>query len=204
MAAPLFASLNDGHVNIEVGYDYEAWRSKKGKAFPLLLEFTPHGAFVETQTHRAPPPGTRIDAIDGVPASAFMAGVSSVRGAQTPLLRLMFAAEWIRQYLYAAHGQRNDFDIRATLPKGASFRGRVAATTVGELKHDMGASLEKDDKNYTFSRIGRGRIGYIDYRRCEDRAAFGTFLKQSLPRFTGNPSTGSSSTSVKTVVETPS
>jgi Peptidase family S41 len=190
VAAPLFASLNDGHVNVEVGYDYEAWRAKKGKAFPLLLKFTPHGAFVETQTHPALPPGTRIDEIDGVSGSTFMANVCTVRGAQTPLLRLMFAAEWIRQYLYAAYGQRRAYDIRATLPKGTSFRGLIAATTSDELKRDMGAGLADDDTNYIFSRIGRGRVGYIDYRRCEDRPAFGTFLKRTFASIHERPIDG--------------
>jgi C-terminal processing protease CtpA/Prc len=134
--------------------------------------------------------GTRIDAVDGVPAAAFVAAVATIRGAQTPLLRKMFSAGFVRQYLYATRGQRNAFEIKATLPTGAAFRGVVPATTGGELKRATGPALADDDVNYTFARIGNRRVGYLDYRACLDRPAFQKFLERTFASIQAQPIDG--------------
>lgn len=190
VAAALFASLRDGHVSIQIGRDYETWRERGGRAFPLVLRFTEFGAYVDVRTQRALPVGTRIDAIDDVRSVDVIAAVSRLQGAQTPLLRLLFSAGQLRQFYYARYGERRHFSIRATLPNGKKERIAVPATTMQELARANVSNRAGGEPNYTFARIAGDRVGYIDYRRCEDLRAFRAFLQTTFQGIARHPIEG--------------
>lgn len=192
--APLFAMMNDGHVSILLGHEYDAWRDAKGRAFPLLLRLHEHGLFVDIETESDLPAGTRIDAIEGTPTEGLVEGLLSLQGAQTPGIRRALiglnTAYVLRQWLYARDGERTSYLVGATTPKGERRTAVVRTTTSDEVGRALDRAPEQSEANYTFSRIAGGRVGYIDYRHCVDKSAFGRFLTQTFRGIKASPVAG--------------
>jgi hypothetical protein len=182
--APLFASLNDGHVSIDLGNDYTQWRANGGRAFPLVLDLTEYGLFVTVQTHDSLPVGSKIEAIDGIGAGTLIQRIVQLQGAQTAQVRRALiagrAGDYFRTWFYAASGERPEFSIRALSPSGDRVEERVPSTTLEQIRAQASKARESTEPNYTFSRLADGRIGYIDYRHCVDLAAFKRFLSQTF------------------------
>jgi C-terminal processing protease CtpA/Prc len=189
-AAPLFAALNDGHVSLNIGREFELWRARGGRAFPLQPKFTGDGIFIDVQTHEALPPGTKIESIDGVDAALLVPKVAALRGAQTPTLRLAFSSGSMRQYYYAHEGERKGFAVRAVRANGERVSEWIAATTVTQLQQSVTALAPAPAANYTFTRIANGRVGYIDYRHCADLNRFKSFLKETFASVKEKPIDG--------------
>ncbi|HEY1977859.1 MAG TPA: S41 family peptidase [Candidatus Baltobacteraceae bacterium] len=194
IAAPLFAGMNDGHVSILLGHEYNEWRDRKGRAFGLLARLREHGLFVETETQSGFPPGTRIDAIDGTPSNALIEALVSLQGAQTLGIRralIGLNTDYVmRQWFYARDGERSSYEVSATKPDGKRVTAAVATTTTDEVSRTLERAPKQTEANYTFSRIARGRVGYVDYRHCLDKEAFRQFLTQTFSGIKMNPVAG--------------
>lgn len=193
-AAPLFATMNDGHVSILLGHEYDAWRDAKGRAFPLLLRLREHGLFVDIETESDLPAGTRIDAIEGAPSEELVEELVSLQGAQTLGIRRALiglnTAYVLRQWLYARDGERASYEVGATTPEGKRRTAVVRTTTSDEVGRALERAPRQSEANYTFSRISGGRVGYIDYRHCVDKNAFRQFLTKTFTGIKTNPVAG--------------
>jgi Peptidase family S41 len=196
-AARLFASLNDGHVSLELGRDYETWRYERNSSgFPLLLRLTPFGLFVDVQSHEQLPVGTRVSAIDDIPSSTLITEIVALQGGQSLLERtaLMgaYATYFLSQWFYASNRLPTTFRIDAVTPRGGMVRVTVPSATSRQLDEvrAIGSGQHDPNSSYTFSRIDDGRVGYIDYRRCDDRPAFRTFLKRTFADIHSRPIAG--------------
>jgi hypothetical protein len=180
-AGPLFSSLNDGHADVTPFATYRTARLHGALALPLILRWDALGLFVDDRTLASMPSGTQILAIDGVAASDLAKGVATVRGAQSEALRLFFAADVVPRYLYAQNPARTQFEVAVRLP-GA---GVVTTQRVDAMNHDdLGRAYKAfgvpPEPDYTFSRLKDGRVGYIDYRSCDNMDAFKRFLAETF------------------------
>jgi hypothetical protein len=184
-AAGLFAGLNDGHVSIGLGRTYDVWRDERGgRAFPVLANLSEHGLFVDVETDPSMPRGSKIESVDGTPASVLIDRLVALQGAQTPAIRRSLvgsdAAYALRQLLYALYGERPSFHVVALRPDGTIARKELVATTAQRMREQLARASRVGDPNYVFSRIGGGRVGYIDYRHCTDAGAFEAFLRNAF------------------------
>jgi hypothetical protein len=189
-AGPLFSSLNDGHADVSIFSAYKRARSQGARAFPLVLRWSELGLFVDLRSLESVPPGTQILAIDGVPAADLAKGVAAVRGAQSPSLRLFFAANVLPLYLYAQDPSRTRFDVSMRLPNGTVETQRLDAMDRPRLIQAIQSFGARDQPNYTFTRLKDGRVGYIDYRSCEDMDAFERFLHATFSSIRAEPVDG--------------
>jgi C-terminal processing protease CtpA/Prc len=191
-AARLFSNLNDGHASILLGREFDLFREDRaGRSFPLSLKFGEYGIFVDQPTVDAFPSGTKIVAIDGVLAETFTRQISDLQGAQTKPVRLALVNDrQLRQMLYATRGEVDAFLVEAVRPDGERVVERIAATTADQMRAALSGAGRQDGANYTFSRIASDRVAYIDYRSCQDKAAFEAFLKRTFASIKERPVAG--------------
>lgn len=189
--APLFTSLNDGHLSIGMSDAYKRYRDAGGAAFPLQVDLRASGAYAAETDIPAIPAESRLLAIDGVPMADVMDSALALVSGQSRSLRLAFADEnVVRSYLLAAHGRRASFAVRVRRPDGSVATVNASATTRAELTKHQPPSPTTSEANYTFSRIENGRVGYIDYLACDDLDAFKTFLRTTFADIASNPIDG--------------
>ena len=192
--APLFATMNDGHVSILLGHEYDTWRDVEGRAFPLLVRLLEHGVFVDVETESGLPVGTRIDAIGATSSDELIESLVSLQGAQTLGIRRALiglnTAYVLRQWLYARDGERTSYEVSVTTPEGKRRTAAVRTTTSDEVARALEGAPKQSEANYRFSRISGGRVGYIDYRHCVDKSAFRQFLTKTFTGIKGNPVAG--------------
>jgi hypothetical protein len=146
-AAPLFATLNDGHVSLSLGYAFEQWGNSGGKMFPLILTAAGDQLYVDTPTDKVLTRGTQIESVDGVSAAAIIESLRALQGAQTPLLRNALAPGLIRQFYYASYGERASFEVTALKPEGRSIE-RVTALPYADLRGKMGSGMSGASRDF--------------------------------------------------------
>jgi Peptidase family S41 len=180
IAGPLFASLNDGHAGVSIAATFDEYRTRGGLAFPLLLEFREDGAYVAEPTDPSFPRGSKILGVDGIPADMLASSIVRFVGGQCAALRYGFAGSRLREVLWVLQGERRGYSVRALLPNGNTETRMVRA--VGRDVLDLAAKRRSRTNSaaYTFARLAGGRVGYLDYRRCEDLVAFGQFLRATF------------------------
>jgi hypothetical protein len=189
VVGPLFASLNDGHAGVDVQPAFNRYREGGGLAFPLLLDLHEDRMFVWRQTLADFPEGTEILAIDGVEASEVAREIVDFVGGQQRDLRYAFAGSRVQDIFWILKGERQAFFVRAMLPDGTTLSRPLPATSRSELR-TAAARGEVEEEPYAFSRLERGRIGYLNYRRCEDYGRFKGFLAETFGSIKQRPIDG--------------
>jgi hypothetical protein len=189
VVGPLFASLRDGHAGVDVGPAFGRYRERGGLAFPLALDLYEYGVFVKRQTVDGFPEGTRILAVDGVDAADFARRIVDFVGAQQRSLRYAFAGGRAQDVMWVLNGERRAFFVRALSPDGTIVARPLGATSRSELRAATGRG-GADVEPYAFSRLREGRIGYLDYRRCEDYDRFARFLRNTFASIKQHPIQG--------------
>jgi Peptidase family S41 len=179
IVGPLFASLRDGHAGVDVQPAFNCYRESGGLAFPLLLDLCENRMFVRLQTLDGFPKGTEILAVDGVASSQVTGEIVKFVGAQRRDLRYAFASGRVQDVFWILKGERRSFFVRAMLPDGTALSRPLPATSRSELRA-AAARSEPEGMPYAFSRLERGRIGYLDYRRCQDYERFKRFLAEAF------------------------
>lgn len=186
----LFASLNDGHAGVDIGAHYDRFRERGGLAFPLALDLHPNAILVAPYPGSPLPARTEVLKIDGQPAARVAAEVVRFVGAQRLPLRYAFAGNWVNQIFWVLWGERRYYDVVARLP-GADVRSiRIPAKTRKQIEVAVAAAPHAAQAPYTFERIAGGRVGYIDYRRCEDYERFSAFLRETFTSIARDPIDG--------------
>ena len=191
--APLFASLNDGHLSLSIGDAFKTYRDGGGEAFPLQVDLRETGVYASETDDPAVPAGSRILAIDGVAMEAIEAAALTMVSGQTLALRRYFAGpNIVRSYLFYRYGVRDDYALRILRPDGTERTVRVAATTRAHLQELAPASSSDaaQSADYTFARMADGRVGYINYLSCHDLDAFKTFLRTTFADIANKPIDG--------------
>ncbi len=188
--APLIASLNDGHAWLLLGNVFSLYMDRGGAIFPLVLTSNEHGLFVSAQTDERLPRGSKVVAIEGVSGDDVLDRLIALTGGQHPSLRRAFAANRIASYCFATYGAKPVYRIDAVLPDGRTIRCEIEAITYERLDVATNRHAERAAPNYTFTRIADRRIGYIDYRRCVDAAAFHAFLESTFSSIKTHPVDG--------------
>lgn len=191
-AAALFAALNDGHAGVSAYSVYSRARANGLKALPLVLETRPGGTYVVMQSFDEFPLETRIDRIETIDGATLAYDVSRLVGGQHDILRYDFAESRIGPYLYSSLGARASFSVRGERPDGTITEATLPALTLDALRSRAVSPKNEPERsaNYTFQRLASGRVGYIDYRSCEDEQAFDAFLKSTFASIAGNPIDG--------------
>lgn len=189
--APLFASLNDGHLSIDIDEIYGAYRDKGGRAFPFNLRFAEDDA-IYAAVDLAPevPKNSQIVSVDGVDGSELARRMFSVVSAQNLALRRRRAPDSVRQYFFAQYGDKPAYETAFVPPGGgAASTRRVNATDVHTLRSRLPKNVGNGEP-YTFSRIAQNRIGYVDYRSCQDLDRFKRFCKKTFASIKQQPVRG--------------
>jgi len=189
-AGPLFSSLNDAHAGVSPFAAFKAARAQGALGFPLLLAWNDLGLFVDGRTLESVPNGTQVLSIDGVAADELARRVATVRGAQSPALRLFFGANVLPEYLYALDPSRTSFAVSLRSPDGKTETRSLKAIDRQELLAGYRAYGTPPRPDYTFSRLSDGKIGYIDYRSCKDADAFQGFLAETFSSIRAEPLQG--------------
>jgi hypothetical protein len=189
-AGPLFSALNDAHVDVSPYAAFKVVRAQGAVTLPLIVRWNELGLFVDGRTLESVPNGTQVLSIDGVSAADLATGIASVRGAQSVPLRRFFGAHLLPEYLYAQDPTRTSFDVSMRLPDGTTQVQRLKAISREELVAAYGSYGATEQANYTFTRLHDGKVGYIDYRSCEDLDAFTRFLDETFASIQAKPIQG--------------
>lgn len=140
--------------------------------FPIIFKLGRDSELmVSMDRSHAIPAGTRVLSIDGVSAERYVRTTLKCFGAQNEVLRRIRFTHGSPWASIAVLGSRERYDIT-----WISSSGQRNVSTLRPLQR---LALPKRRPAYSFSIIDRGRIGYIDYRRCENRSAFEVFLKST-------------------------
>ena len=166
--APLFASLRESHIAIGCNDMMYQLGRDGGRVFPIRLTFTDDGTFVTHSNAFGIPDGSRLLAVDGVPASRIAATVLGCTSALTSQSRNRLASNvyattmWLR----ALFGPRVSFSV-AYENAGLRFERRVMARKGDEVDR-LTSSVAGPPA--TFAVLDRD-VGYLEYRRCESGPA---------------------------------
>lgn len=190
VAGALIASLNDGHAGLSAHDLFVSARRNGLRACPLMLEVRPSGTFVSVQTADAFPAQTRVDGIQGIRGMDLAHAVARLTGGQREILRYDFATSRIAPYLYTQLGEVATYEVQGQTPAGTAARATLAATTNDELLASVKRTQSTPNAFYTFSHIAGGKVGYIDYRSCQDADAFAAFLKTTFSSIAAQPIDG--------------
>ena len=189
-AGPLFAALNDGHAGVAPLQAYKAARTGGALGFPLIADVHPEGLFVAQRTIDDIPPGTQLLAIDGVDSASIVQTLLGLTGGQSPSLRMAFAGGTLGVFLYATGGERPSYTVRLRFLDGRTELRAVAAMSRPALLSALKTLASPQQPNYTFNRLAGGRVGYMNYLRCEDYDAFAKFLTQTCREIRKDPVDG--------------
>jgi Peptidase family S41 len=179
--AQVLGALNDGHV----GLGFPGALKDAPFAFPLFFTLPQAGDALVVLRDRTQtiPLGSRIVSIDGVDAATYVSTALATLGAQTPSFnrtRVTMGGAWPAVALFGAGPQ---YRVRWITPHNVAGEADIAATTASESK----IAKPVPPAPYTYETIQDGRIGYIDYRSCEDLPRFQTFLAATFSRIKEAP-----------------
>jgi hypothetical protein len=184
--APVLGALNDGHVSLGFPDPLNA----APRRFPLHFALSPSDDLIvlrdRTQTI---PSGSRIVSIDGIAAETYRDATLAAFGGQTVSLhrtRVSMAGAWTAVALF---GDRSSHDVRYLDGSGAVREATVVSNSgsVSGAPKVVGAASANAHDPYSYSTIGGGRVGLIDYRSCEDLERFKTFLESTFAGIKANP-----------------
>ncbi|GAC1541091.1 MAG: hypothetical protein NVS3B16_04160 [Vulcanimicrobiaceae bacterium] len=184
--APLFASLDDGHISTSVDALHGAEIERGARIFPFAMTFTPGGAFVTRAQGRAMAAGSRIVAIDGIPMERLVPDLLATVSASTLEMRLSFASDRFFSYVYARFGTPKSHAVTFVEPNSTRERRATLATLTKEEVLRRNARLPAR-YDYRYSELAGGSVGYIDYRACRDLEAFKRFLHATFTRISAAP-----------------
>lgn len=163
-AAPVFAALNDGHVSV-----LPPFATAQQIDVPVQLALDGDELFVTAAADGAIAPGSRLVALEGMPAAEFAAHALRMAGGQTPVLHASRVRGTSRVLAYALFGPRPRYALRWTAPDGTEHDARIPSAHLRTPDDGSG-------EPYAYRTAGGGRLGCIDYRACVDRARFRRFL----------------------------
>ena len=163
-AAPLFASLNDGHISISP--DDMIWQDGRtgGKFFPVPIQFTPEGTFTRSSSRFGIPDGTRLAAIDDISALRLQQTCLACTSAPTLTARRIFASDpqAVATWLRALSGRRSTFAV------AFEHQGLPRRVDVAGLPFDKLAETPADTSAPLALRLfSEQRVAYVEYRRCD-------------------------------------
>ena len=168
----LLGALNDGHVSL--GFPEQV--NATPRAFPLRFAMTDDdGLAIARDATRSIPIGSRLVAVDDLPASHVLETFRAVLGGQTPALRrarVTGSGAWPSIALF---GFGPHYSVRY-LDSG----GSAHTVTLETVSNPVGSVSAPNSLYYTYASLRDGRVGYIDYRSCTDLLAFETFLAHTF------------------------
>lgn len=165
--APVLGALNDGHV----GVGFPDPLNDAPHRFPLrfaLAEGTDDLVVSRDRTGTIPI-GSRVISVSGVPSETFVRTALAVNGGQTVALhrsRVATSGAWPAIALF---GARPAYDVEWASPDGARQNASIAASS--------STSPTPPTPPYTYRTLRDGKIGFIDYVRCENHDGVLQFLE---------------------------
>ncbi|MGB6987136.1 MAG: S41 family peptidase [Candidatus Aquilonibacter sp.] len=176
--APVLGALNDGHV----GLLFPDPLNTAPQRFPLHFALAADDALIVISDRtNTVPIGSRIVSIDGIPANTYRDTTLAAFGGQTQALhrtRVSMAGAWTAVALF---GEGPIYRVRWTTPDGTTHEADLLATP--PVRGNATTAFHP----YTYRTLENGGIGYIDYRSCEDLAAFKKFLADTFQTIAMNP-----------------
>jgi len=165
--APVLGALNDGHV----GLGFPDPLNDAPHRFPLRFALTDGTDELVVARDRTGtiPIGSRIISVSGIPAENFVRTALSVNGGQTTALhrsRVTTSGAWPAVALF---GARTAYDVVWASPDGA----RQTAS----IESGPSTSVTPPTPPYTYRTLHDGKIGFIDYVRCEDHDGVLQFIQ---------------------------
>ena len=179
--APLFAALNDGHVQIG-----SSGPSVPVMSFPLILSVFGDKLIVSGGTPSVPVASEILD-IDGISGTLIRKTVLSVTGGQTTALRRSLASTnmyFVLAMLLGA-GTYRSYQITWRSPNG-----EVVTKKLRSRKLAAGTENPYKPPSYTFRTVASGRLGVITYNRCDDATRMSRFLDDTFSSLRERPIRG--------------
>jgi Peptidase family S41 len=176
--SPIFGALNDLHVSVRPSDAFT-----DGLAFPIACALSGNKTIVLASVGGAVVPGSKLVSLEGVPAERIRDVTLAGWGGQTARAR---AAVFGMVYSYVAGIVTRDplrYEVRSVAPGGVEHvvtlpREKVSLPSGGIDGPLWPSSAEPYE--YRTLAGGVGRVGLIDYRRCEDCPRFDKFLERTF------------------------
>ncbi|HTV73850.1 MAG TPA: S41 family peptidase [Candidatus Acidoferrales bacterium] len=181
--APLFATLNDGHIDVWISDLMQALVQRGGRFFPLAVYLTEDGAFSSGSAAFGIPDGSRLVSIDAIAMDSLAQQIVSCTPGPSLAARRLAASGplGIGPFIRARFGARHAFDVRyERADTGRLERSTVRARTFAEISAVAGRKHPNVD--YRYLTLAQGTVGYIEYLHCRDLDRFRTFLHQTFTK----------------------
>ncbi len=174
--APVFAALNDGHVQI-----LAPMSAVPVVSFPLLLEVVDEDLIVTADGSHTIPFGSRLISLEQLSASRLRDLALAHLGAQTPALHRWRAASAMYFLIAELLGgpDRRPYDVAWVAPDGTAHRAVVSEPVLARTK-------AAPEPPYSYRTLAEGTVAHIDYRSCEDLPRFERFLETTFASIRGS------------------
>lgn len=180
--APVLGALNDAHVFL--GFPGEL--NKTAFAFPMFFSVSDTGdalTLLYDRTQKVPS-GSRVLSVNGIASATYISTALATLGAQTPSFnreRIGMGGSWPAVALFGAGPYR----VRYISPLRETESEEVVPAT--ETLPAGNAKIAAQFEPYAYKTLRDGKIGYIDYKLCEDLPRFKTFLATTFAKIKAAP-----------------